>query len=245
MGVDMLKRVILVLAILFLAVSPCLAEIDEVLGQTVTVAAGCTKGATIFADDFEDVADGEELSNDGNWVESSAVSDVVGDDAVVNAGGSTLSVLFGGATNGIYIYNSFTEITSGKATFEFYIRWSTVGSSFTGTFLVKDGGNNRVLIYLASGGSLKIQDNSTYVDIVTGLVADTFYHVEVEVDTGITNGQNATRVWIDETESTNSPFDTSGQDNPSGIDQAGFSTDSSGTFWVDDYLHYTGARCEN
>jgi hypothetical protein len=40
MGVDMLRKVILVLAILFLAVSPCLAEIDEVLGQPVAAGGG-------------------------------------------------------------------------------------------------------------------------------------------------------------------------------------------------------------
>jgi hypothetical protein len=240
-----MKRILFILV--WLLFVPTFSHAWTTMGIGQPVAAGCTKGATIFADDFEDVADGTELSNYGNWSESGAVADVVGDNAVVNAGGSTLSVIFGSATNTIYIYNTFSEITSGKTTFEYYNNWDVVNVTIN-NMRIRDGGTDIVRFNMTSAGDLQIYDNDGYIDIFTGMSEDTWYKIEVEIDTDISTGINAVRVWLDGVESSASSgdgFDTLSRGDPSGIDTAGFYTDSSDEYWVDDYLHYTGARCEN
>ena len=60
---------------------------------------GCTKGTTIFSEDFESIADGEEWANDGDWTEGGSTTDIfVGDNAVSNGG--SLSGLINQFTNG-------------------------------------------------------------------------------------------------------------------------------------------------
>jgi hypothetical protein len=232
--------IIIALCFMTIAAAPLQVKHLRIIASENTTGGGCTKGATIYSDNFEAISDSEEWSNDGNWIEESAVSDVVGDDAVYHNG--SLSGLVGNATNGSFVYKAFTEITSGKTTWDFYIYGDDVTGTTVNLFRARDDTYIIVLLQIDSSGNLEVRDDDVYVDI-GALSVDTWYHVEVELDTDITTGIDAINVWVDGTIAAAGPFDTYGQNNPSGVDRAGYVTDTGAHYWVDDYLHYTGVRC--
>lgn len=212
------------------------------------ISTGCTR-ASVWTEDFEAVADGEEWSNDGNWFEVGATTDVfVGDNAQANSG--LLSGLVLNTAGGSMIYRAFTEITSGYANFEYYVRWN-VGSGVTQSlnFVVSDdsitsAANQRVEFQVDVSGNLQINDNATWQTITT-ISGSTWTKVEVQINTDQTDGIDAVQVWVNGTEGTNSPYDTRGRTNPAGIDRLGYGSDSSANawYWIDDIEVYTGVRC--
>ena len=106
--------------------------------------------------------------------------------------------------------------------------------------------NQIVRLQISSSGYVQIEDNATLVDVVA-IPADTFIHLEIQVNIDQSDGIDAVRVWANGTESANSPFDTPAQIDPSGMDRLGCATDNStnANYWWDDILFYGDERCAN
>lgn len=247
------------LAILLLLAAICVYPVyawwsSAVVGQPAAAPAGCSKGATIFSEDFEAIANDEEWSNDGNWAEFGASTNVfVGDDAQLHGG--SLSGLVLNTAGGMMICRTFTEVTSGFFSAEYWVRWQVMDVTQSLNFVISDGsittaGERRVEFQVTATGDLQINDNASW-QTIAAVSQSTWYKIEVQVNTSQTDGIDAVRVWlgngVTQTEGTNSPYDTRGRTNPAGIDRLGYASDSStnANYWIDDVLAYTGERCEN
>lgn len=222
------------------------AKMNFYQAASVQGGAACSKGATILAETFEDMIDGEEWDDDGNWSEPSAQTDVWIADTDTGPPnrihGGSVSGMVDNTANGYTIQDSFTEITSGYTTFEFYCMWNAVNVTISDTFAVLDGTSMRSELYISSAGYLQFNSNTTLTNIVT-VSADTYYKIEVQINTSQADGIGAVYVWVNDTQY--GPYDTTSRANPAGIDTQRFYSDSStdAEYWIDDYLHYAGARC--
>lgn len=211
---------------------------------------GCTQTPERASEDFEAIADTEEWSNDGDWSENpSSTNYFVGDDARANGG--SLSGLIDNATasNSYYIQRAHTAAgSSGYLTYDWYVNIDAVGTAeYTHWVKISDGApgsaaNIRVEI-LVNGDDLRVSDNASYPDVCTNcLSADTWHHIEVQIDLSATDGVDAVYVWMDGTQY--GPYDTRSQYDPStGIDQFNPMTYSNTNIWIDDLIVYEGERC--
>ena len=102
--------------------------------------------------------------------------------------------------------------------------------------------NRIIFLVLTSANLLQQLDNVSYTTIKT-LAADTWYLIEWQININQADGIDAVKIWIDNVEGTNSPYDASYRNNPSGIDRLATSnwTDAISQ-WYDDITVYQGTR---
>jgi hypothetical protein len=210
---------------------------------------GCSQGAATWSETFEDMTNGEEWSNDGNWTEDTADDVYEGDTDVSNIPqGSVAGFADTSNAGGDYvdIYRSFSTLgSSGYITFKFYYRVS--GNEQTGAVSIRDGGAY-IAVMRFDGTNFEIGDNLTWANVVA-MSADTWYFVEVQIDLSDSDGVDSVIVWVGDgsTQTEYGPYDTYNQSDPgSGIDGFWVDTDTQDTdrdFYIDDVNMYETERC--
>ena len=230
------RRNALIIVILLIHVI-CFADAGFIGEESVTNS--ISSAVSIFTEDFEAIADGEDWLNDGDWLGSAGYFE--GDSA--QAHGGTLSGLVTSTTGGYYAYRTFTEPT-GYIVFDFWLMVDVTTGTVSDIFVVSDGliGSGTyqsVKMYSSASGYLQIYANTTLTN-VAAISADTWTHVEVQVNAAQSDGIGAIYIWVDNTQY--GPYDTYNRLDPAGMDRMGFATDTSSQYWVDDIDVYEGTR---
>ena len=214
---------------------------------------GCSKGTTIASEDWENISDGEEWSNDGNWVENLSSTDrFVGDNSIVHGGSLSGQALSDSDDYDRGCRLPFTALgNTGYVTFEFYILADDATSGSQWDIYICDDAygvsSNRRVGLMVDSGYLKVRDNDTYVNVVS-MSSDTWYKVEVQIDLSASTGIDAVRIWVDGVEASGSPYDTYSRSDPgSGIDRFVVHNyfANKPALYIDDLLIYEGERCAN
>ena len=154
-----------------------------------------TSMAILFSDTFED-SDGVNLATRTGWAGDS--SDTIEIDTGQFKGGASSLKCNGSDTKACYA--TFTKQTTGKHTYDFWIRWASLDGSITDFFILSEGvyvwettswwtiigtNTNSLIYYPGSGDAINIA--------TAALAINTWFHIEIEVDMDA----NTMNVWLD------------------------------------------------
>lgn len=206
---------------------------------------------TLLEEDFEsDYSNGDEWSTQHSWIEWDATTNIFIVDSSVTQPDCTYCTTGGtysgrmdppGGAADRRIYKAFTAINSGYVTIEFDMRTS---SAISQNIINLWADTTSILTFGISTTIFRFYGNSAWDDGATTYSVDTWYHIEIELNVDDSDGTDSIRLWVDNVEDSNSPFDVSGHNDPEGINRFGnnFYFAASLNYYVDNFVMYTGQR---
>lgn len=223
---------------------------------------GCSKGSTIFGEDFESgFSDGNEMDGINSWSEVSPSTNIfTATSTSIHGSMSGYIDNAGAGSDNNYIERVHTELLTGTHD---YVTWrayfkcaDTTGTNQTnGMFLFSsddsaDTTTNRVCGFSIYNDKLWYLDNATWQDI-GNLTDTTTFKLEFEVNIDASGDTDCVRIWLDDTEITyvasRSGYQPRAQKNPTGTDRITLRNDNSsssfGDITGDSILIYNGQRC--
>jgi len=208
--------------------------------------AGVSTMEIIVSENFENMTNGEEWSNDGNWDERHATTNFyIGDTDVADIPQGTrcgqADMITGEAEREINL--DFSPDNTKPITMTYKFRYDFApGNTLTMPGFVKVGESAYVQTTIDSAGNIQIYDNATWVDIVS-LADDTWHTIDLEVDLDDSDGIEAVYVWVNGTEY--GPYDVQAQKDPGLINSirvAQYWGENGNNIWVDNIIVYEGVR---
>jgi hypothetical protein len=204
MGIDMLRKLIFLLAILLIGASPCLAEIDEVLGQPVAAgeAAYCS-GSELACFTFESVT---------SWDVSNGTSDCDLDDDGDYCDGDTSVKLFeskslglAGTNSNAYLRKNLSSADQGEYYLEGWVRFDDTAGAGQVLKIQASNANEQIRIELINPDKywrIETADTAVGFDSTTAPSNSAWYHIGVYflAETGSDNG--TVRMWVNDSTTT-------------------------------------------
>ena len=185
-----MKKYLLIIFLLCIPISAGAWGIGLIGGGTVAEEpAGCALGS----DDFEGYSDGDNIAAQAGW--SGEDADTFEVDNAQAADSSTNSLFVNVVSSGSARaeYDAMTDQSSGSFNVSFWIRIDYEGDSTEiYPFEIRDASNNAAVSLKFVGGgagtaTLYYGVGSSYIESESDLSIDTWYKIEIEVDTTNTN----------------------------------------------------------
>lgn len=240
------------LAILIILLPTICYANDFYIVSPIRGSGGATGSTTLLDYDFSGLSDGVEWSTD-SWTEQDATSDVFVTDTDVTmpdctyCGTSTVVGMMVAQSSAAdrRVYRTFTGQTSGYITVEFDVRMD--GIDHTQNLINIWVDTTSILTFsINTSEQFQFYGNSAWDIAASTYVADTWYHIEIEMNMDDSDGTDCYRLWVDNTEDTNSPFDAAGHNDPEGANRIGnnlyFAQAFNQNHWIANLLIYTGQR---